>query len=186
MFHSKIEGVVNFGQFLIVSSNQFLGKSMTSVLFVCLGNICRSPLAEGVFRHHVEAAGLTDTIKIDSAGTGTWHIGNAPDPRSIEVATKNGIDITHQRARGVSLQDFVEFDFVIGMDNENFSNLSKFKTAKEAEISLFLSHAPHFGVSEVPDPYYGEEDGFDHVFNLVDEAAKGLLAHISNKKGGDR
>jgi protein-tyrosine phosphatase len=156
---------------------------MASVLFVCLGNICRSPLAEGVFRYHVENGNNGQAIEIDSAGTGSWHIGNAPDPRSIEVATKNGIDISHQRARRVRAEDFDDFDHIIAMDIENKANLNRLHTGGKAEISLFLSHAPHLEVQEVPDPYYGGDDGFDHVFSLVDEAAKGLLANILDKKG---
>lgn len=156
---------------------------MTSVLFVCLGNICRSPLAEGVFRHHVEKGYSGQRLEIDSAGTGSWHIGHAPDPRSIEVATKNGIDITHQRARKVRPADFDDYDYIIAMDKENQANLNRMHTGGKAEISLFLSHAPSLGFLEVPDPYYGGDDGFDHVFDLVDEAAKGLLVHIFGQKG---
>lgn len=149
------------------------------VLFVCLGNICRSPTAEGVFRHQVEAAGLSQRIQIDSAGTGDWHIGKAPDPRTIDEAAKRDYDLAPLRARQVSAADFAEFDYVIAMDNENLKNLKAMQPADyQGHLGLFLAFAPEENQEEVPDPYYGGPEGFTLVLNMVEEASQGLLHHI--------
>lgn len=150
------------------------------VLFVCLGNICRSPTAEAVFRHQVEAADLNQRIHIDSAGTGDWHIGKAPDPRTIDEAAKRNYDLTALRARQVSSVDFAEYDYVIAMDKENLKNLNAMKpTDYQGHLGLFLPFAVAVEDEEVPDPYYGGPEGFTLVLDMVEKASKGLLTHIT-------
>ena len=147
-----------------------------SVLFVCLGNICRSPTAEAVFRERVIAAGLEEQILIDSAGTGDWHIGRAPDPRTREAAARRGYQMDSLRARQVSPQDFYEFDVVLAIDNANLSDLQAMQPADvTVTLGRFLDYASGAAVSEVPDPYYGGEDGFDRVLDLIEGGADGLL-----------
>lgn len=155
---------------------------MIKVLFVCLGNICRSPLAEGLFRHHVMAHGLSDVIAIDSAGTGAWHIGNPPDPRSIQTALGHGIDIGGQRARKVTTSDFDDFDYIIAMDHNNFLDLNTMKPPHgTADIQLLLSYDPEQPLSEVPDPYYGGDGGFAEVYTMVDQATEKFLAKLKDQ-----
>ena len=150
-----------------------------SVLFVCLGNICRSPTAEGVFRHKVRLAGLENRIHIDSAGTGAWHVGNPPDSRAQSVAAARGISMAGQRARKVRYEDFERFDYVLAMDRENLEDLRAMAPDEHYDkIRLFLEFAEQRAETEVPDPYYGGPQGFEHVFDLVEEAADGLLADI--------
>jgi low molecular weight protein-tyrosine phosphatase len=147
-----------------------------SVLFVCLGNICRSPTAEAVFRERVIAAGLEEKIRIDSAGTGDWHIGRAPDPRTREAAARRGYQMDSLRARQVSPQDFYEFDVVLAMDNANLADLQAMQPADvTVTLGRFLDYSSETSVSEVPDPYYGGEDGFDRVLDLIEGGAEGLL-----------
>lgn len=150
---------------------------MTSVLFVCLGNICRSPLAEGVFRNTVQKAGHSDSIRIDSAGTGAWHAGDPPDPRSIEVAAKYGIDIASQRARQVTPDDFQRFDFILAMDTDNLETLRDRSSMDHHRLRLFLNDPPQ----NVPDPYYGGADGFEQVYQLINRGSQTLLTTITNK-----
>lgn len=150
-----------------------------SVLFVCLGNICRSPTAEVVFRDRVIAAGLEDQILIDSAGTGDWHIGRAPDPRTQDAAAGRGYDMSQLRARQVSVADFDKFDVVLAMDNANLADLQAMQPAGSAvELKRFLDYAADHSIREVPDPYYGGEDGFAAVLDLVEAGAEGLLAAL--------
>jgi len=152
---------------------------MVQVLFVCLGNICRSPTAEGVFRHLVEREGLTDSITIDSAGTGAWHIGDPPDSRAQATAHQRGIDLSGQRARQVADGDFTRFDYVIAMDRSNHVTLTALAPPGTRDrIRLFLDFAPEIGEREVPDPYYGGPDGFDIVLDMVEAASRGLLGDI--------
>ncbi len=152
---------------------------MVKVLFVCLGNICRSPTAEGVFRAMVEDAGLSDVISVDSAGTSGWHKGDPPDLRGQQAAAKRGYDLSAQRSRKVVAGDFDVFDYIIGMDSRNFADLSSMAPEPaRGKISMFLQFAPETGQREVPDPYYGGEDGFGEVLNLVEAASKGLLEDI--------
>ena len=151
---------------------------MTKVLFVCMGNICRSPTAEGVFRHKVEQNNLQDQISIDSAGTHAYHVGNPPDLRAQDAALKRDIDLSSQRARRVSTDDFSEFDYVIAMDESNKDDLlSICPVGLEDRIHLFLDFADS-NESEVPDPYYGQGRGFEIVLNLVEDASEELLEHI--------
>lgn len=148
------------------------------VLFVCLGNICRSPTAEGVFRQYVEQAGLSDKITIDSAGTADWHTGKKPDPRTKAAAAKRGYDLSGLRGRQATAEDFAKFDLILAMDKSNLSNLQAIQPAdSKAELALYL---PRFGISpdEVPDPYYGGEDGFELVLDMLEQASQALLDEI--------
>ncbi len=152
---------------------------MVRVLFVCMGNICRSPLAEGAFAHLVAAAGLGAEIATDSAGTGSWHVGQSPDERAVAAAARRGIDIAGQRARQLSSADFAGFDYVLAMDHTNLEAFGSIAPARHgATVALFLSYANGLAADEVPDPYYGGDDGFEHVLNLVEAGAAGLLKHI--------
>ncbi|QNI02677.1 low molecular weight phosphotyrosine protein phosphatase [Halomonas sp. SH5A2] len=148
------------------------------VLFVCLGNICRSPTAEGVFRRALARAGWQDRVVVDSCGVGQWHVGNAPDPRAQAAAEQRGIDISGLRARQLQAQDFADFDYVLGMDRDNLRAMLAMKPAHaNAHVGLFLDFAD-LTESEVPDPYYGGDEGFERVFNLLEAAAEGLVEHI--------
>lgn len=154
---------------------------MTRVLFVCLGNICRSPTAHGVFESLVKARGLDDLILIDSCGTGGWHIGESPDKRATAHAKKRGYDLSHLRARQVQSNDFNEFDYILAMDEANLRELDLL-CPKDAKVipQLFLSFGD-YSETEVPDPYYGGEQGFEHVLDLVESACEGLLEDILSK-----
>jgi len=152
---------------------------MHKVLFVCLGNICRSPTAEGVFRAQVAAAGLSEVIGIDSAGTAAWHIGKAPDQRAQAAATRRGYDLTALRGRQVAIADFGEFDYILAMDRSNLADLlAQCPAEQRHKVRLFLSFSSQWQDHEVPDPYYGGADGFDHVLDMVEDAAHGLLSDI--------
>ncbi len=152
---------------------------MIKVLFVCMGNICRSPTAEGVFRHKVEAAGLSNQIIIDSAGTHAYHVGNPPDQRSQTAALKRGFNLSRQRARKVTAADFEEFDYVLAMDQANLDDLRSICPLHLQErVQLFLDYTNSPSTREVPDPYYGRGDGFETVLDLVETAAEDLLKQI--------
>ncbi|MET0378570.1 MAG: low molecular weight protein-tyrosine-phosphatase [Spongiibacteraceae bacterium] len=149
------------------------------VLFVCLGNICRSPTAHGVFLQHVQRRGLQDHIRVDSAGTGDWHIGHAPDKRTAATALRRGYDLSELRARQVLRDDFARFQYILAMDAENLRNLQHLRPASfNGELKLFLEYGDHPEYTEVPDPYYGDEADFERVVDLVETAAQGLLHHI--------
>jgi protein-tyrosine phosphatase len=151
----------------------------TRVLFVCMGNICRSPTAEGVFRHLVEEQGLTAKIIIDSAGTHDYHIGNPPDARSQAAAARRGYDLSGLRARQVVRDDFTAFDYVLAMDEDNLGLLQQqCPEASRGKLKLFLAYADNVELREVPDPYYGGAQGFEQVLDLVENAARGLLREI--------
>ena len=151
--------------------------SKTRILFVCLGNICRSPMAEGAFRHYVTQAGLDDNYEIGSAGTGGWHIGNPPDQRAQGAALARGIDISQQKAQRITAADFSRYDLLIAMDEDNYHDLKALAPdGLDHKVRLFLDYAPELGEREVPDPYYGGSQGFEHVLDLVERASKGLLA----------
>jgi protein-tyrosine phosphatase len=152
------------------------------VLFVCMGNICRSPTAHGVFRQLVREAGLADRIEVDSAGTHAYHVGNPPDPRAQAVAQGRGVAMDDLRARQARPEDFLEYDYVLAMDQDNYHGLSAIcPRGQERRIGLFLDYAPQLRVREVPDPYYGGPQGFERVFDLVEAAARGLLADIQRR-----
>ena len=146
---------------------------MTSVLFVCLGNICRSPLAEGALRE--EAARLGLHLVIDSAGTGNWHAGEPPDPRAIAAAKRNGVDITGQRARQVRAQDFFDFSEIVALDRQNLRDLSQMAPeGATARLSLLLDHVPGREGQSVADPWYGDDEDFDLTWAEATAAARGL------------
>lgn len=152
------------------------------VLFVCLGNICRSPTAEGVFRRALEQAGMAGQVEIDSCGVGNWHVGKAPDARAQQAALSRSIDITALRARQLSAQDFVDFDYVLGMDQDNVSAMRQLKPANsQAHVGLLLDFAGTPG-GEVPDPYYGGEEGFENVLNMIEAASDGLIQHLKRER----
>ena len=154
-----------------------------NVLFCCMGNICRSPLAHGHFEALVRERGLADRIRVDSAGTHAYHIGKAPDPRSQDTARRHGLDLSAQRARQVNAQDLAKFDYVIAMDEDNLAILHRHAGNEHRhKVRLFLDYAPKLGVREVPDPYYGGPDGFEHVYRLVDAASHGLLEDIVRER----
>ncbi len=149
------------------------------VLFVCLGNICRSPTAEGVFRALVEEQGLSDRIEIDSAGTSGWHENEPPDSRSQEEAVRHGVDLSGQRSRAVVPGDFQRFDYICAMDSANLKELKRTcPRGQEKRIYCFTAFAPELKVQDVPDPYYGGERGFERVYDIVEASAQGLLAAI--------
>lgn len=146
------------------------------VLFVCLGNICRSPTAEGVFRAMVEKRGLDDRIEIESAGTSGWHEGEPPDPRSQEEALRHGVNLSGQRSRGVVPGDFQRFDYICAMDSANLQELKRSCLKGQAQrLYRFTSFAPELKVQDVSDPYYGGDRGFENVYNIVEASAHGLL-----------
>ena len=152
-----------------------------SVLFVCMGNICRSPTAEGVFRHYVTQAGLTDLFEIDSAGTHAYHVGEAPDKRAQQAAARRGFSLADIRARRVAPDDFERFHHIIAMDEDNLVMLhEQAEPGQREKIRLFLefSSGPE---TEVPDPYYGGATGFERVLDLVEDASRGLLDALSKR-----
>ncbi|MDR9750442.1 low molecular weight protein-tyrosine-phosphatase [Pseudomonas sp. SZMC_28357] len=151
------------------------------VLFVCLGNICRSPTAEGVLRHKLREAGLSEQVEVASAGTGDWHVGNPPDKRSQSAAKRRGYDLSAQRAQQVSRADFAAYDLILAMDNSNLRNLKALQPATgKAELDLFLRR--YAGeVDEVPDPYYDGEHGFEHVLDLIERASDLLVIELKGR-----
>jgi protein-tyrosine phosphatase len=156
--------------------------SPPGVLFVCLGNICRSPTAEGVFRAAAERAGVAHRLRIDSAGTGDWHIGEPPDRRAIAAARERGIELAHLRARQVDHADFSRFDWILAMDHSNLATLAAMRPASwRGHLGLFLDFAPELGVTEVPDPWSGGPDEFARVLDLVEQASEALLAHLRGR-----
>lgn len=173
-----------------MSSTSRANDTPIRVLFVCLGNICRSPTAEGVFRKLVDDEGLSDKIQTDSAGTSGWHIGTPPDPRSMQAALARGVDISDLKARKAVAADFKDFQYVLAMDTSNLQDLTDIQSAdSQAKLSRFLDYLPTetdanlASYSDVPDPYYEGEEGFTLVLDLVEQAAKGLLASIRKEYG---
>ena len=160
-----------------------------NVLFVCLGNICRSPTAHGIFEGYIKTRGLENLVSVDSAGTAKWHIGSPPDERSIAAALERGYDLSHLRARQATAQDFDSFDYVLAMDATNLDDLRRMCPQNFAgELDLFLNYIESSlgQVSEpretnVPDPYFGGDEGFQHVVSLIEQASEGLVQHIIQK-----
>jgi protein-tyrosine phosphatase len=153
------------------------------VLFVCLGNICRSPTADGVFLKLVSDAKLDKHIMVDSAGTAGWHQGRAPDPRTIAAAKKRGYDLSVLRARQVLTRDFEKFDYILAMDAANLRDLENLKPANySGHLGLFLGFGMQKTHSDVPDPYHGDTKDFELVLDLVEDASQGLLDHIRQNK----
>lgn len=156
---------------------------MIRVLFVCMGNICRSPTAEGVFRAHVERAGLAGQVEADSAGTHGYHVGAAPDPRAQAAARRRGYDLSRLRARRVTASDFRRFDLILAMDRDNLALLREACPEPEHHrLRLFLDFAREADEDEVPDPYYGGPEDFERVLDLVEDAAAGLIEEIAPRK----
>jgi protein-tyrosine phosphatase len=180
MRSARIAGIIN---------ERFEERGMTErtkvrVLFVCMGNICRSPTAQGVFRKLVHEAGLADVIEIDSAGTHAYHVGEAPDMRAQETARRRGIELSDLRARRVTAADLEEYHYVLAMDQDNYQVLSDLcppGRGLEQRVSLLMDYASEAVVREVPDPYYGAAGGFEAVFDMVEEAAAGLLEEIRRR-----
>ncbi len=153
------------------------------VLFVCMGNICRSPTAHGVFQHLVTQAGLQRAIYVDSAGTGDWHVGRPPDKRAAQAAKQRGYDLSPLRARQFSAEDLQVFDYILAMDQENLQGILALKSQPQrGHVGLFLQFAKNAEYQEVPDPYYGGSKGFERVLDLIESASHGLLEHLQKQQ----
>lgn len=159
-------------------------KGNIKILFVCMGNICRSPTAHGVFLHKVQESGLDQQIHVDSAGTHAYHVSEPPDMRAQEAAMKRNIDLSAQRARRAAKEDFKKFDYILAMDLHNYEHLEKIcPEGHEHKLKLFMEFAPGSEVNEVPDPYYGGPSGFERVLDLIEEASEGLIKFVRNEHG---
>jgi len=158
------------------------------ILFVCMGNICRSPTADAVFRHFVKEAGVDHMIDVDSAGTHAYHIGDPPDHRAQNTALQRGYKMHDLRARAVQSSDFEEFDYILAMDKENLMLLQQRSPQQHvSKIQLFRQYDKNVDANaEVPDPYFGGQQGFELVLDMVEEASQGLLVHLCNNKTKDR
>jgi protein-tyrosine phosphatase len=153
------------------------------ILFVCTGNICRSPMAEGAFKHLVSQAGLADRILSDSAGTHDYHVGEPPDPRAQRAAGRRGYDLSTLRGRQVSSRDFSEFDYVMAMDETNLRQLSRRCPPEHAhKLQLLMTFGADAAVREIPDPYYGGTEGFERTLDLVEQGVQGLLRHLFKER----
>jgi protein-tyrosine phosphatase len=159
-----------------------LDPQKIAICFVCMGNICRSPTAEGVFRHKVQAAGCAERFVIDSAGTIGFHEGKPPDPRTLQAALRRGVDLSTLRSRKVSREDFYRFDYLLAMDHDNLLYLQTARPeGASAQVQLFLD-ALNEGALEVPDPYYSGEEGFETVLTLVERGAEALLKQFLSRE----
>jgi protein-tyrosine phosphatase len=157
-------------------------EGKVSILFVCLGNICRSPTAEGVLRHLAALGSPRLVLEIDSAGTADYHIGAPPDLRSQRAALRRGIDISGLRARQIIAADFARFDFILAMDRDNLTELNVLRPrSSSAQTGLFLEYAPELGLSEMPDPYYRDADAFEQFLDLATAASRGLLLALQER-----
>lgn len=155
---------------------------MTRVLFVCLGNICRSPTAEGVFRRALEVAGMGEQVMIDSCGVGSWHVGKAPDQRAQMAAKRRGVDLSPLCARQLTVSDFLDFDYILAMDNDNLQAMQALEPVEsQAHVGLFLDFAGTSG-AEVPDPYYGGDQGFEGVLDMIEAASHGLIQYLQSDR----
>jgi len=153
------------------------------ILFVCLGNICRSPTAQGVMARVLEEEGLAGLVEVDSAGTHAFHVGEPPDPRAQEAAARRGIDLGGYRARRITEADFARFDYILAMDRENLEALRAACPPQHAgKLRLLMEFAPDLGFDEVPDPYYGGPAGFEQVIDLVEAAVRGLVEHLRRER----
>jgi protein-tyrosine phosphatase len=150
---------------------------MVRVLFVCMGNICRSPLAQGVLENVLRREGLQGEVFVDSAGTGSWHAGSPPDERAQRSASSRGLDLSSQRARQIAREDCESFDYILTMDEANYRTVAALCRGR-AEVRPFLDFAGGSPETEVPDPFYGGPEGFEHVLDLVEAASEGLLEDI--------
>ena len=151
---------------------------MYRVLFVCLGNICRSPLAEGIFSNLAASRGYNNQLQFDSAGLGDWHLGTPPDYRSIEIASANNVEISNQRARQVIVDDFQQFHLILAMDQQNLADLKYLQPKNsQSEIALILEYAG-FGKQDVPDPYEGDKEDFSQVFDLISNAGEQIIDRL--------
>jgi protein-tyrosine phosphatase len=169
----------------LVSSGVGVYGAAVRVLFLCLGNICRSPLAEGAFRALLAERGLASHWAVDSAGTGAWHAGEPPDPRSVAVARRHGVDISTQRARQLTSDDFMAFDWIVAMDRTNLTTAQSRRPANaRAQVTAFMPHVPDATDRDVPDPYYGGPEGFDHVWQLLVAGMPNLLDAMQQKEHG--
>lgn len=158
----------------------------TGVLFVCLGNICRSPSAEGIFREKLRRAGLGSCVRVDSAGTGGWHVGEAPDPRAQAAARQRGYDISALRARQVCAQDFLRFDYILAMDSHNLNDLRRVGAFDQTvRVERFLDVLPDSPLRDVPDPYYGGTDGFFQMIDLLEAAADAWVLRLQALSSGE-
>jgi protein-tyrosine phosphatase len=155
---------------------------MIRVLFVCTGNVCRSPMARGVLQRALERAGLSGEVEVDAAGTHAFHPDAPPDARAQEAVARRGIDISGHRARRLTPEDFRSFDYLLAMDQENYRFLAQ-QRPEDADpvIRLFMEYAPHFRLAEIPDPYYGSAWWFDRVLDMIDAATEGLLEEIQER-----
>ncbi|MFZ2267027.1 MAG: low molecular weight protein-tyrosine-phosphatase [Azonexus sp.] len=154
------------------------------VLLVCMGNICRSPTAEGVLRQFIKINNLGDVVEVDSAGTHGYHVGEAPDSRTQRAAAMRGYNLSQLRARKVARQDLDYFDLILAMDKSNLDNLQRMAAPEQQEkVKLFMDYAKNFDDNEVPDPYYGLGHGFDLILDMVEDASQGLINEIKQKVG---
>ena len=157
---------------------------MIKILFVCMGNICRSPSAEGFFVNALRHSALKDQLRTDSAGTHGYHVSHSPDSRAVETAAGFGVDISHLRARKVNPSDFDEFDLIIAMDSSNLADLERIRPAdSKASLRMMMNYHPDKQPQDVPDPYYGEMDGFTYMCELLESATQGLLDDIEKQLG---
>jgi len=155
---------------------------MYKVLFVCTGNICRSPTAEGVFRHRIESAGLSDRIATDSIGTGSWHVGDPPDPRAVAAAEARGYDLTPLRGRQLRHDDFTDFDLLLAMDKGHYEHLvDRCPPDNLSRIRLFLELVPETGRTIVPDPYFGDMSDYELSLDLIETGTRAWLDHLRTK-----
>jgi protein-tyrosine phosphatase len=184
VIYNRLKRLTEFSNSIhFILSKLLISKRMEKikVLFVCTGNICRSPTAEGVFIQFVKDRYLTDRFVIDSAGTHAYHVGEAPDLRSQRAAAERGIDLSVLRARQVQYDDFEKFDFLLVMDDDNHSILMRTCPQQyQHKIDYFLNYAPQLKRREVPDPYYGGQNGFEHVLDMIEEATIGFLTALQN------